>query len=66
MRPDSALVPNEGGNPDGNLGMTPERLGGKPIRMLIGTHSDTVDHAECRDVSSCILWRESHSQSCAK
>jgi len=40
MRPDSALVPNEGGNPDGNLGMTPERLGGKPIRMLIGTHDD--------------------------
>jgi hypothetical protein len=40
MKPDSALVPNEGGNPDGNLGMTPERLGGKPIRMLIGTHDD--------------------------
>jgi hypothetical protein len=43
MRPDSALVPNEGGNPDGNLGVMPERLSGKPIRMLIGTHSDTVD-----------------------
>jgi hypothetical protein len=40
MKPDSALVPSEGGNPDGNLGMTPERLGGKPIRMLIGTHDD--------------------------
>lgn len=40
MKPDSALVPNEGGNPDGNLGVTPERLGGKPIRMLIGTHDD--------------------------
>jgi hypothetical protein len=43
MKPDSALVPNEGGNPDGNLGVMPERLSGKPIRMLIGTHSDTVD-----------------------
>jgi hypothetical protein len=40
VKPDSALVPNEGGNPDGNLGVTPERLGGKPIRMLIGTHDD--------------------------
>jgi hypothetical protein len=40
VKPDSALIPNEGGNPDGNLGLTPERLGGKPIRMLIGTHDD--------------------------
>ena len=43
MKPDSALVPNEGGNPDGNLGVTPERLGGKPIRMLIGTHDDITN-----------------------
>jgi hypothetical protein len=40
MKPDSALVPNEGGNADGNLGMMPPRLGGKPVRMLIGTHDD--------------------------
>jgi hypothetical protein len=40
MKPDSAVIPSEGGNPDGNLGVTPERLGGKPIRMLIGTHDD--------------------------
>lgn len=43
LKPDSALVPNEGGNPDGNLGVMPERLSGKPIRMLIGTHDDITD-----------------------
>ena len=43
LKPDSALVPNEGGNKEGNLGISPERLGGKPIRMLIGTHNDIDD-----------------------
>jgi hypothetical protein len=43
MKPDSALVPNEGGNADGNLGMMPPRLGGKPVRMLIGTHDDITN-----------------------
>lgn len=43
LKPDSALVPNEGGNKEGNLGISPERLGGKPIRMLIGTHNDITD-----------------------
>jgi hypothetical protein len=52
LQPDSALVPNEGGNPDGNLGVMPEKLGGKPIRMLIGTHSDTVD-----DMTSAKMYR---------
>ena len=43
LKPDSALVPNEGGNKDGNLGISPERIGGKPIRMLIGTHNDITN-----------------------
>jgi hypothetical protein len=37
------LIPDEGGNPDGNLGNAPEKFGGKPIRMLIGTHNDITD-----------------------
>lgn len=43
LKPSSALIPDEGGNPSGNLGFMPEKLGGKPIRLLVGTHSDTVD-----------------------
>lgn len=40
LSPDSSLVPDEGGNPDGTLGVMPEKFGGKPIRMLIGFHDD--------------------------
>ena len=40
LRPEAALIPTEGGNPSGNLGMMPARLGGKPVRMMIGTHDD--------------------------
>jgi hypothetical protein len=43
LKPSSALIPDEGGNPSGNLGFMPEKLGGKPIRLLVGTHNDLVD-----------------------
>jgi len=42
IEPSTALVPDAGGNPDGILGFMPDRFGGKPIRMLIGTHNDLV------------------------
>jgi hypothetical protein len=40
--PSTSLIPDVGGNPNGILGFMPDRLGGKPIRMLIGTHNDLV------------------------
>jgi len=42
IEPSTSLIPDVGGNPNGILGFMPERLGGKPIRMLVGTHNDLV------------------------
>jgi hypothetical protein len=43
IEPQTPVVPDVGGNPDGILGYAPEALGGKPIRMLVGTHNDIED-----------------------
>ena len=42
IEPSTSLIPDVGGNPNGILGFMPDRLGGKPIRMLVGTHNDLV------------------------
>lgn len=43
IEPQTPVVPDVGGNPDGILGYAPEALGGKPIRLLVGTHNDIED-----------------------
>ena len=40
VEPNTAIVPDEGGNPDGNLGVLPGNLGNKPVRLLVGSHDD--------------------------
>lgn len=43
IEPSTAVVPDIGGNPNGNMGLLPPRLGSKPIRLLVGTHDDIED-----------------------
>jgi hypothetical protein len=40
IEPSTAVVPDIGGNPNGNMGLLPTKLGSKPIRLLVGTHDD--------------------------
>jgi len=43
LEPSTAIVPDEGGNPSGNLGMMPKELRGLPVRLLVGSHDDIAD-----------------------
>lgn len=60
LDPDSPIVPTEGGNPDGSMGLMPERLNGKPIRMLIGMHNDLIPERDNEKLSKPVSFGANH------
>jgi len=60
LDPDSPIVPTEGGNPDGSMGVMPERVNGKPIRMLIGMHNDLIPERDNEKLSKPVSFGANH------